>query len=123
MTPFELYERMCQDEEEADELYEMARIGSRTHGIPEVIIWIGDANKPHGLRIRVSNLRSKWGIDDNFMIMMPSLEYDPKKVSPWINMPAVSSWIKLNQEVLHRYETGELEDTGEFLDQLSPIVP
>jgi len=118
MTPLELYENMCYNEEGTDELYEMARVSSRRHGINGVIIWVGEANKRHGLRVKVSNSRDKWNNDDNFVIMMPSLDYDPKKVAKWIDMPAVLAWIKLNQDTLYAYELGTIQDTDTFLEKL-----
>lgn len=121
MTLFEIYEAMCREEEDADELFEMARVGSKHHGIAGVVIWVGEANKRHGLRVKVSNLGDRWSNNDNFVIMMPSLDYDPGRVARWINMPAVLEWIKLNQEVLYAFELGEIALTDEFLNRLSPI--
>lgn len=121
MTLLEIYESQCRLEEANDELYEMARVSSRQHGIPGVVIWVGEVNKRHGLRVKVSNLRDKWSNDDNFVIMMPSLDYDPKKVAKWIDMQAVLAWIKLNQEVLYQYELGEISLTDEFMSKLSSL--
>ena len=53
--------------------------------------------------------------------MMPSLDYDPKKVAKWIDMQAVLAWIKLNQEVLYQYELGEISLTDEFMSKLSSL--
>ena len=120
MKAIEIYEDMCQQEWDDDNLFEMARVSSKRHGTNGVIIWVGHTNKRHGLRVKVSNVRDKWSDTDHFVIMMPSLDYDPKKVAKWIDMPSVLGWIKLNQDLLYDYENGLIHDTDEFLDRISP---
>ena len=107
-----------------DELYEMANIHPRYHGIPDVVIWVGIAPKQHGLRVKVSNVKNKFDPDDNFVVQMPSLDYDHTKVAKWITsdiLKGILSWIVLNQKLLVQYETGELSDTGVFLDNISKV--
>lgn len=118
------YIDMVREEWEAGQLHEMASVGPRRHGIENVIIWVGSSPKQHGLRVKVSNIPNKMRIEDSFTIMMPSLDYDPKQVASWITpkiMNQILSWIKLNQDLLYKYETGELSDTDDFLNQISKV--
>lgn len=107
-----------------DQLFEMANVTSRRHGISNVVIWVGLANKQHGLRIKVSNLPNRMDVDNCFVIMMPSLDYDPDQVANWITpkiIKQILQWIKLNQELLYNYENGLIHDTDEFLDRISKV--
>jgi len=115
---------MVTEEEQNDLLFEMANLHSNTHGIPDVVIWVGQASKQHGLRVKVSNQKNKWNKYDNFIIMMPSLDYDPKAVASWIDyatIEKIKEWIKLNQKILYDYETGELDDTLLFIQQIAKM--
>jgi hypothetical protein len=118
------YIDMVDQEWANDQLFEMARIGSKHHGIDNVVIWVGSANAQHGLRIKVSNIPNKMRMEDSFVIQMPSLDYDPSQVADWITpkmMKQILQWITLNQKLLHDYETGEIEDTEYFLNNLSKV--
>lgn len=118
------YIEMVAEEERNDQLYEMARVSQRQHGIQDVVIWVGETNKRHGLRVKVSNTKNRFDPTDNFVIQMPSLDYDPKQVAKWINasiMSKILEWIKLNQQVLVNYETGHIQDTQEFLDLIAKV--
>lgn len=118
------YIDMVNEEWARDQLFEMARVGTARHGIPNVVIWVGSANLRHGLRVKVSNIPNKMRIEDSFTIMMPSLDYDPGQVANWITpntMKQIIQWLKLNQQVLYDYETGEIEDTDDFLNSLSKV--
>lgn len=120
MKVFEL----LNSDEDFDELYEMANIHSRYHGIQDIVIWVGLANKQHGLRIKVSNVKNKFDQNNCFVIQMPSLDYNPEKVASWIDknkMKQITEWIKLNQVLLYDYENGVIDDTGLFLDSISPV--
>ena len=75
------YIDMVIQEDKNDQLYEMANIHSNIHGIENVVIWVGRANKRHGLRIKVSNSKNKFDDLNNFIIQMPSLDYDPSQVA------------------------------------------
>ena len=118
------YIDMCREEEIINEqtdamLHEMANVHANTHGIDDVVIWVGVANKRHGLRVKVSNVKNKFDKNNNFVIQMPSLDYDPKQVAAWINnsiMNKILAWIKINQPHLNDYENGVLDDTLVFLD-------
>ena len=119
-----LFEQQFQQEWDNDLIHEMANVHSQYHGIPQVVIWVGKANRRHGLRIKVSNRKDHWNYNDNFTIMMPSLDYDPRRVADWITpktMEQISSWIKLNQKLLYDYENDDLSDTGVFLQSISSI--
>ena len=118
------YIDMVSTEWESAELYEMANIFPKSHGIENVVIWVGMAPKQHGLRVKVSNVPNKMNMTDSFVIMMPSLDYDPRQVANWITpkiMNRILDWIKLNQELLSDYETGRLDDTELFLNNISKV--
>ena len=113
------YISMVSEEEENGQLHEMANIHSSVHGIDDVVIWVGLANKQHGLRIKVSNVKNKFDPSNNFVIQMPSLDYDPTQVAAWISskiMNKIFSWVKINQKHLDDYENGVLDDTLVFLE-------
>jgi hypothetical protein len=118
------YIDMVIKEEQDDVLHEMANLGSHNHGIPDVVIWVGKANKQHGLRIKVSNLKNRWSNDDNFVIQLPRLDYDPDQVARWITvdvMKKIMDWVKLNQQVLHDFKTDKIMYTDQFISQISKV--
>lgn len=118
------YIDMVNEEWANDQLFEMANLFSNIHGIENVVIWVGRTNKQHGLRIKVSKLPNKIDMDNTFNIMMPSLDYDPKLVPNWIKpstMRKILDWIKLNQKLLYDYETGSVQDTVYFLNNISKV--
>jgi hypothetical protein len=118
------YISMVIKEEQDDVLHEMANLGSHNHGIQDVVIWVGKANKQHGLRIKISNLKNRWSNDDNFVIQLPSLDYDPSQVARWITsdiMKKIMDWIKLNQQVLFDFETDKIMYTDQFISQISKV--
>jgi hypothetical protein len=117
------YIDMVRLEESQDLIYEMANLGTDDHGIQNIVIWVGKANKQHGLRVKISNLKNRWS-DDNFVIQMPTLDYDPSQVARWITpdiMKQIMSWIKLNQQVLYDFETDKIVYTRDFLNQISKV--
>ena len=118
------YIDMVNKEWENDQLFEMARVGQKHHGIENVVIWVGSANPKNGLRVKVSNIPNKMRMEDSFVIQMPSLDYDPSQVAVWITpkiMKQILEWITLNQKLLYDYENGEIEDTEYFLNNLSKV--
>ena len=118
------YILMVDEEWNNNQLHEIARVGAKRHGIENVVIWVGEANKQHGIRVKVSNVPNKMRIEDSFVIMMPSLDYDHQQVADWITpkiMKKILNWIVLNQELLYQYEMGEITDTDDFLDRISKI--
>jgi hypothetical protein len=118
------YINMIIEEEHNDVLHEMANLGSHNHGIQDVVIWVGKANKQHGLRIKVSNLKNKWSNDDNFVIQLPSLDYDPEQVAKWIHgdvIKKILQWIVLNQELLYDFETDKIMYTDQFISKISKV--
>jgi hypothetical protein len=123
--PHELrkYINMVLQEELDDVLHEMAILGSNFHGIQDVVIWIGKTNKQHGLRVKISNVKNRWS-EDNFVIMLPSLDYDPTQVAKWITadkMKQIKQWLVLNQQVLYDFETDKIMFTDQLIAQLSKI--
>lgn len=126
MLPQELrkYLDMVLQEEQEDVLHEMANLGSHNHGIQDVVIWVGKANKQHGLRIKVSNLKNRWSNEDNFVIQLPSLDYDPNQVADWITpniMKQIMDWIRLNQQLLYDFETDKIMYTDQFISKISKV--
>jgi hypothetical protein len=118
------YIDMVNEEWNNDQLHEMARVGPNRHGIENVVIWVGEAPKQHGLRVKVSNIPNKMRMDDSFVIQMPSLDYDPNQVAEWITpkiMKKILEWIKLNQQLLVDYENGNIWDTDDFLNSISRV--
>jgi hypothetical protein len=111
-------------QEEADDMIaEMANLGREDHGIEHVVIQVGKANKQHGLRVKVSNLKDRWS-DDNFNIKMPSLDYDPSSAARWIRgdvMKKILQWIVLNQEVLYDFENDKIVYTRDFMNKISKL--
>ena len=119
-----MYIDMVNEEWNDDQLFEMANLVSEVHGIPNIVIWVGRAPKQHGLRVKVSNIPNKMDMDNSFVIMMPSLDYDPKQVANWIDQKTIKKildWIKINQQLLYDYETGLIDDTRLFISQISKI--
>lgn len=118
------YIDMVIKEEQDDVLHEMANLGKDDHGIRDVVIWVGKSNKQHGLRVKVSNLKNRWSNEDNFVIQMPSLDYDPDQVARWITpdvMKKIQQWIVLNQQVLYDFETDKIMYTRDFLNMISKV--
>ena len=117
------YIDMVNEESQKDLINEMANLGKEDHGIDHVVIQVGKANKQHGLRVKVSNLKDRWS-DDNFVIKMPSLDYDSSSVARWIDkkvMNKIIEWIKLNSEVLYKFENDEIIYTRDFMSQISKV--
>lgn len=124
MTDIRKYIDIVENEWLAGQLFEMANVTSRYHGIENVVIWVGRSPKQHGLRIKVSKIPNKMDVENSFVIMMPSLDYDPGAVPKWMSSHTVRQildWIKLNQKLLNDYENGLIDDTGHFLDSISKI--
>ena len=118
------YINMVDTEWNDDQLFEMANVTSKRHGIENVVIWVGMAPKQHGLRVKVSTIPNKMDMNDSFVIMMPSLDYDPAQVANWITpkiMKQIMQWITLNQQLLYDYELGRITDTDDFMNQISRV--
>lgn len=118
------YINMVRLEESQDLIHEMANVGPKRHGIENVYIFVGKTNKKHGLRVKVSRVPGRYDDNDNFVIQMPSLDYDPLQVPRWIKnstMKRILEWIKLNQKLLADYEQGVIWDTDDFLDSISKV--
>jgi hypothetical protein len=69
-------------------------------------------------------LKNKWSNDDNFVIQLPSLDYDPSQVANWINgnvMKKILEWIVLNQELLYDFEMDKIMYTDQFINKISKV--
>lgn len=119
------YIQLVEEGESNGLLHEMANIGPHRHGIDKVYISVGSIeHTKHWLRIKVSNIPGKYDKYNNFVIQMPSLDYDQSQVASWITpkiMKKILEWIKLNQELLYNYENGIVYDTDNFLDSISKV--
>jgi hypothetical protein len=118
------YIDMVDAEWDHDQLFEMANVTAKRHGIENVVIWVGAAPKQHGLRVKVSNVPGKMDMNNSFVIMMPNLDYDPAQVADWIGPKTIKKileWIKLNQKLLYDYENGLIYDTDDFLNSISKV--
>ena len=119
------YIALVEQETRSDLIHEMANVSPKRHGIDNVYIQVGSVvGGQHWLRVKVSNASGRYDRNDNFVIQMPSLDYDPSQVADWIRpntMRKILDWIKLNQQQLADYETGKVSDTDEFLDSLSRV--
>ena len=93
--------RVC--EITSQRLDEMPGLRAAHHGIPNVIIWVGVTNGAHGMRVKVGTIPGKSIESGSFVIELPSLDYDPRKVPSWITtrtLNEILSWCKLNQDLL-----------------------
>jgi len=101
---------------------EIANLGSRNTGIPDVVIWVGMDPIWHGLRVKVSNSPNRW-YNDNFTITIPGLDI-VGNVASFIRgktLNDILSWVKLNIETIIDYEKGEIVYTDDFLARLRKI--
>jgi hypothetical protein len=124
MQTFKEYMEMCEQEWEDDALFEMANMRYKTHGIRDIVIWVGESNNQHGLRIKISNKKNRWDKSDHFVIQMPSMKYNKQNVAGWITQKHLSQiieWIEKNYSVLSDYENGIINDTIEFLERIEPV--
>lgn len=109
-----------------DRLYDIADVDSRYHGIENVVINIGiAAGEPidDRLRIKISNVKNKFDLDDQFDIYMHTYEYETQQVAQWITentMKRIIDWLKLNSELLLEYERGDIDITTDFLKKIIP---
>lgn len=116
--------KQVDEEWELGNLYEMANILPKRHGIENVVIWVGQALNQPKLRVKVSNVPNRMDMLNSFAIMMPSLEYDALSVASWISsstLQKILQWLVLNRQLLADYENGLIDDTCEFLDSISQV--
>lgn len=103
-------------------LTEMANLNKSIHGIDGIVLWIGRENKQHGLRIKVSNKRDRFDVNNNFVIQLPSLYFDHKQVANWISskiLTKILDWIKIHQDSIYKFEKGEFQTLDDFLIDLN----
>lgn len=95
------------------EFMEMANLPPADTGL-NYVIWIGEVGGQHGPRIKVSNIKGKFAINDNFVI---SIAKEPINLTPKFTKVSikdeedVKDWVKLNYDVLLQlwklFETGK----------------
>lgn len=105
------------------EFMEMANLPPDNTGLGYVI-WIGEVGGQHGPRIKVSNVRGKFAVSDNFVI---SISKDPVNLTPKFTkispdeVEDVKDWVKLNFDQLMKlwkiFETGN----GDVIEALSRL--
>jgi hypothetical protein len=92
---------------------QMANLAPSDTGL-SVVIWFGEVGGTHGPRIKVSNIKGKFAINDCFVM---SVSRDPQILTPKnaklksSEIDDLKDWIRLNYEVLMQawlaYESGE----------------
>jgi len=103
------------DEEEAilsAPMCEMANLFPDDTGL-ERIIWFGEVGGQHGPRIKVSNVKGKFALNDNFVI---SVDKNPRVLTPRSmkiknsELEDIFDWVKINYDDLMEmwkiYESG-----------------
>ena len=114
------------DEEEAilsATMCEMANLFPNETGL-ERVIWFGEVGGQHGPRIKVSNIKGKFALDDNYVI---SVAKNPRVLTPKsmkINQSELDDlfdWVKINYDNLMKmwkiYESGN----GDLIPLLSAL--
>lgn len=97
-------EFMVEQEILAAPMMEMANLSSKDTGLAYVI-WFGEVGGHHGPRIKVSNVKGKFAVNDNFVI---SVDPEPRILTPrsrkisQSDVDDICDWIKLNYDVLHK---------------------
>ena len=91
---------------------EMANLFPENTGL-ERIIWFGEVGGQHGPRIKVSNVKGKFALNDNFVI---SVEKNPRVLTPrsmkikQSELDDLFDWVKINysdlMEMWRMYESG-----------------
>lgn len=104
---------------------EMANLFPKRTGL-STIIWFGEVGGQHGPRIKVSNVKGKFAISDNFVI---SVSKNPEVITPRsmrlssTELEDILDWIKLNygdlMDMWKMYEEGE--DPTDILFNLRAI--
>lgn len=91
---------------------EMANLFPEDTGLKR-IIWFGEVSEQHGPRIKVSNVKGKFALTDNFVVSVDKNPSVLTKSSMKISndeLEDVFDWIKLNYDLLIKmwkmYESG-----------------
>lgn len=105
---------------------EMANLFPTTTGL-ERVIWFGEVGGQHGPRIKVSNVKGKFSLTDNFII---SVAKDPSVLTPRSvkikskELDDLFDWVKLNYSILMQlwsvHESGD-GDANALLQSLQKI--
>ena len=114
------------DEEEAilsAPMCEMANLFPNETGL-ERVIWFGEVEGQHGPRIKVSNIKGKFALNDNFVI---SVDKNPRVLTPksmkikQSELDDLFDWVKINYDNLMEmwkiYESGN----GDLIPLLSAL--
>lgn len=107
-------------------MLEMANLSPGDTGL-SVVVWMGEIGGQHGPRIKVSNIKGKFSINDNFVV---SVDKEPMVLTPKSaklknsEIEDVKDWIKLNYSELidlwKHFESGE-GSTIEYLSKLKKL--
>lgn len=105
---------------------EMANLNPVSTGLP-VVIWVGAVGGQHGPRIKVSNVRGKFAMDDCFVMVVARDPYvaTPRQVRlDSTDLEDIADWIRINYDVLmelyRAFETGD-GDTVEIQTRLKKL--
>ena len=120
-------EELYQSQEEVEKfLYEMANIRDKQTGIPNIILWAGQAPpgaKRHSPRVKVCSRPTSKVIPEDFFTLSIQEEPQIKEGECYLStdqLQDVKDWISRNKEVLLKYWNGELY-TDEFLELLVKV--
>ena len=105
-----------------DDLLEMANIGEKVTGIPEVVIWVGPNPPQHGMRIKVSNIPGK-SMGDTITITIPDLlvvgKVNKSFITPEI-LEKINQWITINLAAITEYSNSTIL-TEDFLARVQKV--
>ncbi len=103
-----------------DELMEMANVSSKTTGIDDVVIWIGQNLASYGKRIKVSNSPNKFRKDDCFTLTIPDFRIIGKvddKFNTSKVLDKIILFVKLNMDVICDFSDEKIL-TDELIENL-----
>lgn len=106
-----------------DDLMEMATLSQISTGV-KVNIWIGNTDKRHGWRVKVSNFISKNKFKNGECFVV-TISNEPKVVAGRVLisndiLDDVIDWVKLNKDILISIEQ-EMENGSDFMTVISPL--
>lgn len=106
-----------------EDLYEMANVRKKWSGLP-LVMYISSKDAAlgkHGPRVKVSNNRTRWDPDDNFVITVPELLIKGKPGFKESEVNDIKDWVRLNQDLILKYWSKEIDDDVELLMSLRKL--